>query len=227
MCQCASSEGVSVLVDAEQTYFQAAIHHLTMHHLVPRFNGQKAVIYNTIQTYLTTSFDTLMVDLASARHYAVKYGVKVVRGGYMDQERRVAASLGHPCLVHPDKPSTDGSYHKTLEHTLNEVAKGHASVMVASHNQKTVEFALEKIRELGLSLEDGSVTFGQLLGMGDYLTYPLAQAGYVANKVMPYGPIDAVASYLSRRAQENRGMVKNAQAERFLYARELRRRMWG
>ena len=150
-----------------------------------------------------------------------------VRGGYMDQERRVAASLGHPCLVHPDKPSTDGSYHKTLEHTLNEVAKGHASVMVASHNQKTVEFALEKIRELGLSLEDGSVTFGQLLGMGDYLTYPLAQAGYVANKVMPYGPIDAVASYLSRRAQENRGMVKNAQAERFLYARELRRRMWG
>lgn len=55
MCQCASSEGVSVLVDAEQTYFQAAIHHLTMHHLVPRFNGQKAVIYNTIQTYLTVS----------------------------------------------------------------------------------------------------------------------------------------------------------------------------
>ena len=44
-----------MLVDAEQTYFQAAIHHLTMHHLVPRFNKQKAVIYNTIQTYLTVS----------------------------------------------------------------------------------------------------------------------------------------------------------------------------
>ena len=145
----------------------------------------------------------------------------------MEQERRVAASLGHPCLVHADKPSTDRSYHRTLEHTLSEVANGNASIMVASHNQKTMEFALEKIRELGLSSEEGSVTFGQLLGMGDYLTYPLAQAGYIANKVMPYGPIDAVVPYLFRRARENRGMVKNAQDERFLYARELRRRTWG
>ena len=167
---------------------------------------------------------TTIIALTNTRHTHTHTHTKV-RGGYMEQERRVASSLGHPCLVHPDKPSTDHCYHRTLEHAVSEVAKGNASIMVASHNQKTVEFALEKIHELGLSSEDGSVTFGQLLGMGDYLTYPLAQAGYMANKVLPYGPIDAVAPYLYRRAQENRGTIKNAQAERFLYARELKRRV--
>ena len=61
---------------------------------------------------------------------------------------------------------------------------------------------------------------------GDHLTYSLAQAGYLANKVVPYGSLDDIMPYLSRRAQENHGIIVNAQTERFLYARELKRRLW-
>lgn len=143
----------------------------------------------------------------------------------MEEERKLAASLGLPSPIHPDKSSTDRSYHRALEHILKEVARGNAGVMVASHNKGTVELALRKIDELKLSPSDGSVVFGQLLGMGDHLTYPLAQAGYIANKILAYGPVGSVFPYLVRRAQENRGLMENAQAERLLYMQEMKRRV--
>ena len=46
------SEGVRVLVDAEESRLQPAIHHLTVHHMMPQFNLTTPHIYNTIQMYL-------------------------------------------------------------------------------------------------------------------------------------------------------------------------------
>lgn len=46
-------------------------------------------------------------------------------------------------------------------------------IMVASHNEDTVRFAIEKMKEIGISPEDKVICFGQLLGMCDYITFPL------------------------------------------------------
>lgn len=46
-------------------------------------------------------------------------------------------------------------------------------IMVASHNEDTVRFAIEKMKEIGVSPEDKVICFGQLLGMCDYITMPL------------------------------------------------------
>jgi len=51
--QLASVQGVRVLVDAEQSYFQPAIRHFTVHYLMSRCNSQQPLIYDTLQTYLT------------------------------------------------------------------------------------------------------------------------------------------------------------------------------
>ncbi len=45
---------------------------------------------------------------------------------------------------------------------------------------------------LCLSLSAGGVSFGQLLGMCDHVTFPLGAAQYRVYKYVPYGPIREV-----------------------------------
>ena len=50
--QCSRDRSVTLMVDAEQSYYQPAIRHVTIDLLMPQFNTDRAVIYNTQQCYL-------------------------------------------------------------------------------------------------------------------------------------------------------------------------------
>ena len=96
--QCAVREGVSVLMDAEESRLQPAIHHLAVHHMMPLFNTTKPLIYNTNQMYLKVvpyswfvldlndiflcgvqrSLEALLVDIAAAKTKGFSYGAKMV-----------------------------------------------------------------------------------------------------------------------------------------------------
>ena len=64
---------------------------------------------------------------------------------------------------------------------LQCVAGEGAEVMVASHNQPSIERTVAAMAALGLPPSAG-VYFGQLLGMADHLTYTLGDHGYGAYK---------------------------------------------
>ncbi|XP_017109742.1 proline dehydrogenase 1, mitochondrial isoform X1 [Drosophila bipectinata] len=224
---------VRIMVDAEQTYFQPAISRITLE-MMRKFNKDKAIVFNTYQCYLRETFREVCTDLEQAKRQNFYFGAKLVRGAYMEQERARAQALGYPDPVNPTFDATTEMYHKTLSECLRRIKlmkdggedARKIGIMVASHNEDTVRFAIQQMKEIGISPEDKVICFGQLLGMCDYITFPLGQAGYSAYKYIPYGPVEEVLPYLSRRAQENKGVLKKIQKEKRLLLSEIRRRIF-
>ena len=73
-------------------------------------------------------------------------------------------------------------YHKTLTECLRRIKafkdlgeEKKIAIMVASHNEDTVRFAIQKMKEFGIEPEDKVICFGQLLAMCDYITFPLGE----------------------------------------------------
>lgn len=221
----ALESGVRLMVDAEQTYFQPAISRLTLE-MQRTYNGEKPVIFNTYQCYLKEAYDNVSMDVELSRREGWHFAAKLVRGAYMYQERERAKEIGYEDPINPDYESTNRMYHRCLDYVLDEIALNRkANVMVASHNEDTVKHTITRMNELGLIPTENKVYFGQLLGMCDQISFPLGQAGFPVYKYVPYGPVNEVMPYLSRRAQENRGFMKGAQKERELLWKELKRRL--
>ncbi|XP_069044501.1 hydroxyproline dehydrogenase [Lepisosteus oculatus] len=217
---------VRVLVDAEYTYMNPALSLVTMA-MMKKFNQSEAWIWNTYQCYLRDCLSLLSRDVALSVRESFCFGVKLVRGAYMDKERLLANQSGRPDPVHQSWESTNRSYDRCLD-TMLALVSQHAEryrIIVATHNEESVKRAVRRMTELGISKVSGSVCFGQLLGMCDHVSLTLGQLGYPVYKSVPYGSVDDTVPYLVRRAQENRTVLQGIRKERGLLRRELWRRV--
>jgi len=230
----ARERNVRVMVDAEQSYFQPAIHRLTME-LMRTYNTEKAIVFNTYQCYLKKAHKTISLDLEQGRRQNFYFGAKLVRGAYMEQERARAALLGYKDPINADYDATSAMYHKVLDECLTRIHGLKTSgldpqrigIMVASHNEDTIRYGVGRMAELGLDPQERVLCFAQLLGMCDQITFPLGQSGYSVYKYVPYGPVNEVLPYLSRRANENGGLLGKVEKEKKLLAKELVARIKG
>lgn len=221
VCEKAAECGVGMLVDAEESWIQDPVDALVML-MMDSFNKQRVVIYNTVQHYRHDRLQFLKDCIDAAKERGFMLGVKLVRGAYMEKERKRAADKGYASPIQPDKASSDRDFNAGVELCIENLQR--VGLVVASHNEHSNMLAVEKLGQLNIPFNHPHISFSQLYGMSDNITFNLAQAGCNVSKYLPFGPINDVIPYLMRRAQENTSVKGQTGRELGLIQKELKRR---
>ncbi|KAK2052197.1 proline dehydrogenase [Colletotrichum caudatum] len=230
--------GIKIIVDAESTHFQRSIDRVTLD-LMRRFNRDgTAAIYNTYQAYLKRTPHNIANHLSEAVKDGFTVGLKLVRGAYILSDNRA--------LIHDTKEDTDNAYNRiaqgALKRQIGEFGGGEGpafkpfpslDLLLASHNKESLFAALrlhqERVRG---GLPTVPLSFGQLHGMSDHVSFSLLQAEGEGLEGAPsvfkcstWGTMGECLAYLLRRAVENRDAVLRTTDEHRAVKTECWRRM--
>jgi proline dehydrogenase len=221
ICKAAFESQVPVFIDAEETWIQDTIDRIT-HQMMERYNRETAIVYNTVQMYRHDRLAFLKTSVEWAKAQQLHYGVKLVRGAYMEKERKRAAEKGYPSPIQPDKETCDKEYDEALEFLVEN--HEYMALCAGSHNEHSSAYLAELMEKKGIAKDDKRFYFAQLLGMSDHISFTLAHAGYNVAKYVPYGPVNEVIPYLFRRADENTSVKGQTGRELTLIREEKKRR---
>ncbi|MEZ4920923.1 MAG: proline dehydrogenase family protein [Saprospiraceae bacterium] len=221
ICHHASQKGVSLFIDAEESWIQDTIDHLVWL-MMKRYNRNRAIVYNTFQLYRTDRLQFLMTSFDRAQREGFVLGAKLVRGAYMDKERERAKEKGYESPINEDKNVTDDQYNTAVRFCVSNYQK--MALCNASHNAESALLQVELMESKGISRDHPHMLFSQLYGMSDIVTFNLAAAGFRVAKYVPYGQVVDVIPYLIRRAQENSSVTGDASRELSQIMTERRRR---
>ncbi len=221
ICRTAADSHISILVDAEESWIQDAIDSI-VDDMMQLFNKKECIVYNTLQMYRWDRLDYLKEAYERAVKKNYYYGIKLVRGAYMEKERERAYDLGYKSPIQPDKESTDRDYDLAVEFVMEHT--DHLYLMAGSHNEESTRTLTELMKKKGLEKGDRHVWFSQLYGMSDNLSFNLAKEGYKVVKYLPFGPVEKTLPYLIRRAEENTSAAGQTSRELALIEKEMKRR---
>ena len=220
ICFEASKKGIMVLVDAEESWIQSAIDELVTK-MMNKYNSQKAIVFNTIQAYRSDRYDYL-TKLHKDLKGRIKIGVKLVRGAYMEKERKRAKKYNYISPICENKHKTDKVFNTSLRFIIENIDD--FSLFIGSHNEKSNILASELLKKYNIKSNDKRIWFSQLYGMSDNISFTLANKGYNVAKYLPFGPVSEVMPYLMRRLDENSSISSQTNRELKLIKKELKRR---
>jgi proline dehydrogenase len=221
ICKTSNEAGIPIFIDAEESWIQQAIDDLANQMMV-LYNKEKAIVYNTYQLYRKDRLAYLKHSLDMAKNGNYYLGIKLVRGAYMEKERKRAAENNYPSPIHDSKEDTDRDYDAALLFCIENDDR--TDLCAGTHNEKSSMYLAKLMQERNFSSDNQFIYFAQLLGMSDHISYNLANAGFNVAKYVPYGPVREVLPYLIRRAQENTSVKGQTGRELSLIIKEKERR---
>lgn len=219
LCKAAHDLGLKILSDAEESWFQDVIDDLT-YEAMAKYNTERCVVYNTYQMYRHDALARLKNAHQVALDKGYILGAKPVRGAYMEKERERAQELGYTDPIQPNKEATDRDYNAAIRYCV----ENSVWLVCATHNEESVRKLAELMNLHAINPKDDRVYFSQLYGMSDNISFNLAKVGYNVAKYMPYGPVEKVMPYLTRRASENTSIAGQSSREFELIKKEMKRR---
>jgi proline dehydrogenase len=220
-CASAKENGIALMIDAEESWIQNTIDDVT-NEMMSEFNREKAVVLNTFQFYRHDRLAYLKKSFSLAQNGNYILGAKLVRGAYMEKERRRAIELNYQSPIQENKKNTDEDYNAGVKFCFENIER--ICFCVASHNENSNRIAADLAMKKNIPAGHPHLHFSQLYGMSDNLTFNLAAAGYNVSKYLPYGPVKDVVPYLMRRAKENTSVAGQTGRELSLLKKEMKRR---
>lgn len=221
ICFAGFENNIPVFIDAEETWIQDTIDRITKD-MMRKYNKNRAIVYNTIQMYRHDRIAFLKKEIEEAKMESFHYGVKLVRGAYMEKERERAQLKNYPSPIQPNKAACDKDFNEALEIIISEIEN--TALCAGSHNEKSALVLVDLIEKFAIPKNDKRIYFAQLLGMSDHISYNLSNEGFNVAKYVPYGPVKEVIPYLLRRANENTSVAGQTSRELGLIIKEKERR---
>jgi proline dehydrogenase len=221
ICKAAHAANVRIFIDAEESWIQKTIDALAFQ-MMAHFNKADAIVYNTYQFYRHDRLAAMQSAHEKLKAAGLFFGIKLVRGAYMEKERARAAAKNYEDPIQKNKNASDADYDSALDYCVANLAD--ISICAGTHNENSSMHLVNLMAQHGIAANDRRVYFSQLLGMSDNLSYNLSEAGYNVAKYVPYGPVKKVLPYLFRRAEENTAIAGQMGRELSLIVAEQRRR---
>ncbi len=221
LCKKAVETDRKLMLDAEDSWIQQVMDDLILD-MMRKYNTEKPIVYNTFQMYRHDRLALLKEWHEIAVNEGFYIGVKIVRGAYMEKERKRAKELGYLDPIQPDKASSDRDYNAALEFITSNIDR--FGLCAGTHNEQSSMLLTKLMQEKNIPSNTSQIYFSQLLGMSDHISFNLAHAGYNVAKYVPYGPVKEVLPYLIRRAEENTSVAGQTSRELSLLTREVKRR---
>ena len=221
ICRTATDLLQPIMIDAEESWIQNAIDEIAVK-MMAKYNTETAIVFNTYQLYRTDKLDALINDLTVAKTHGFKLGAKLVRGAYLEKERKRAIEKSYSSPIHETKENTDKHFDTAVSFCLENIEE--ISVVIGTHNQHSCEVLVEKMEQRQIAANHPHIYFAQLLGMSDNISFNLAHHHFNVAKYVPFGPVKSVMPYLLRRADENSAIAGQMGRELRLVSEELDRR---
>jgi proline dehydrogenase len=224
LCKKAFDDGTRIMMDAEESWIQQVMDDLMLEMML-KYNRERAVVYNTFQMYRHDRLAKLTELIDKAKSEKFTAGIKLVRGAYMEKERKRAAEQNYTDPIQANKVSTDNDYNAALRLMIENIQ--YCAFCAGTHNEESSALLVSLMIENKIQPGDERIYFSQLLGMSDHISFNLAASGYNIVKYVPYGPVKEVLPYLIRRAEENTSVAGQTGRELDLLTREKKRRQVG
>jgi proline dehydrogenase len=221
VCKAAYETGITLLIDAEETWMQKAADDLC-EEMMETYNKERAVLCNTLQCYRWDRLDYLKEIHQRGVEKGYKVGFKIVRGAYLEKENDRAEELNYPTPMCANKQATDDNFNAVMAYIFDHLDD--IFLFLGTHNEESSYKAMEIMESKGIANNHSDVWFGQLYGMSDHISYNLGAEGYNVAKYIPFGPVKDVMPYLIRRAEENTSVAGQTSRELSLIKKEKKRR---
>ena len=221
ICKAAHDAGVPIFIDAEESWIQEAID-MMANQMMIAYNKEKVIVYNTYQLYRKDRLSYLKYSFDLSKQSNYHLGAKLVRGAYMEKERKRAEENNYPSPIQDTKADTDRDYDAAIEFCANNVDR--IAICAGTHNENSSMKLAELMQKKNIPANNKNIYFSQLLGMSDHISFNLANEKYNVAKYVPYGPVNEVLPYLIRRAQENTSVKGQTGRELSLIMKEKERR---